>query len=108
MTATDSDDDDVSFTEAYDQALADELANSRVDRIMGSQPPADIPGNVADEPRQQAAAAKQSEGDDLKPLDLDMNLVQNLLQSYTAQQGLAGPAGNLAGLLGLDLPQNTE
>ena len=108
MTATDSDDEDISFTEAYDQALADELASSRVDRSMGSHLPADTPGNAAHKAKQQAAAAEQSEGDELKLLDLDLNLVQNLLQSYTAQQGLAGPAGNLAGLLGLDLPHDTE
>ena len=40
----------------------------------------------------------------LQPIDLDMNLVKNLLKSVAAQQGAAGPASNLAGLLGLDLP----
>ena len=40
----------------------------------------------------------------MAPVDVDMNLVQNLLASYDAQQGLAGPVGNLAGMLGLQLP----
>ena len=38
------------------------------------------------------------------PVDVDLNLVQNLLASYEAQEGLAGPVGNLAGMLGLQMP----
>ena len=33
-----------------------------------------------------------------------MNLVKSLLASYGEQGGLPGPAGNLAGLMGLKLP----
>ncbi|MEW5316553.1 MAG: hypothetical protein WDW38_007920 [Sanguina aurantia] len=43
--------------------------------------------------------------DDLQPVDLDLNLVKNLIRSYTSQQGMSGPASNLAGLLGLELPR---
>ena len=46
--------------------------------------------------------------DSLMPVDLDLNLVQNLLESYSSQQGLSGPASNLAGLLGLRLPDNAD
>lgn len=44
-----------------------------------------------------------SQEDDMTPVDLDMNLVQNLLSSYQAQEGMAGPTSNLAGMLGLQL-----
>lgn len=47
-------------------------------------------------------------GDKLTPVDLDMNLVKNLLRSAAAQHGLAGPATNLAGMLGLNLPQGMD
>ena len=33
--------------------------------------------------------------DDFRPVDVDMNVVKNLLQSYNAQDGLAGPGSNL-------------
>lgn len=33
-----------------------------------------------------------------------MNLVENLLASFAAQEGLPGPVGNLAGMMGLQLP----
>ena len=101
LTATDSDDDEASFMHAYDDVLAQELSSSRVGSILHSS---------ADKGDHQGAQARAEteRGDDVKPVDLDTNLVRNLLQSYTAQQGLAGPAGNLAGLLGLNIPDNTE
>ncbi len=51
-------------------------------------------------------AAKQEQ--ELQPVDLDVNLVENLLASYAGQQGLPGPASNLAGLMGISLPDNKD
>ena len=44
----------------------------------------------------------------LPPVDVDLNLVQSLLASYSAQEGLPGPASNLLGALGLALPEDTD
>jgi len=55
-----------------------------------------------------SSAAAQDRKDELQPVDLDVNLVENLLASYTGQQGLPGPASNLAGLMGISLPDNYE
>ena len=44
----------------------------------------------------------------MQPVDLDLNLVENLLASYAGQQGLPGPASNLAGLMGISLPDNKD
>ena len=41
--------------------------------------------------------------DDSRPIDVDLNLVKNLLDSYSAQQGLPGPASTILGGLGLGL-----
>ena len=105
LTATDSDDDgdagDAGFMQAYDEVLADELSDSRVGSILA-------PAQTASTAGANAVHTQGSDDKDLKPVDLDTNLVRNLLQSYTAQQGLAGPAGNLAGLLGLELPANVD
>jgi hypothetical protein len=46
--------------------------------------------------------------DDLNPLDLDVNLISNMLESYSAQQGLPGPVSNICGDLGLILPDNKK
>ena len=40
----------------------------------------------------------------LRPVDVDFNLVKNMLASYSSQAGLPGPASNLLGLMGVQLP----
>ncbi|XP_060624785.2 protein ecdysoneless homolog [Anolis sagrei] len=49
-----------------------------------------------------------AEEPDLTPVDIDLNLVTNLLESYSAQDGLAGPASNLLQSMGVHLPENTD
>ncbi|NXM76189.1 ECD protein, partial [Serilophus lunatus] len=54
-------------------------------------------------------AAGSGAGDtELAPVDVDMNLVANLLESYSAQAGLAGPTSNILQSMGVYLPQNTD
>ncbi|XP_063817542.1 protein ecdysoneless homolog isoform X2 [Pseudophryne corroboree] len=45
---------------------------------------------------------------DLAPVDVDLNLVTNILESYSSQSGLAGPASNLLQSMGVHLPDNTD
>ncbi|EMP34956.1 Protein SGT1 [Chelonia mydas] len=45
---------------------------------------------------------------DLTPVDVDLNLVTNLLESYSAQAGLAGPASNILQSMGVHLPENSD
>ena len=52
--------------------------------------------------------AVTSESEDTRPVDLDLNLVKNLLASYSAQQGFSGPVSNLLGSLGLTLPEDAD
>ncbi|RMZ83326.1 hypothetical protein DV737_g1719, partial [Chaetothyriales sp. CBS 132003] len=44
--------------------------------------------------------------DDSSYNDIDANLVQNLLESFKAQAGAAGPTGNLMGLMGINMPRD--
>ncbi|KAM9804364.1 protein ecdysoneless homolog [Neosynchiropus ocellatus] len=46
--------------------------------------------------------------EEIQPLDLDLNLVTNLLESLSCQAGLAGPASNLLHSLGIHLPPNSD
>lgn len=48
---------------------------------------------------------EEAEGEDI---DLDYNLAKNLLESFKSQAGMAGPAGNLLGLMGMTLPRDEE
>ncbi|KAM0788022.1 hypothetical protein ACM66B_006221 [Microbotryomycetes sp. NB124-2] len=45
-------------------------------------------------------------GGDEEMSSSDLNLVKNFLQSFQSQGGFAGPAGNLAGRMGFNLPQD--
>jgi hypothetical protein len=50
----------------------------------------------------------EDEDEELQPVDVDINLVQSLLASYSGQQGLPGPVSNLAGLMGISLPDDKD
>ncbi len=41
-------------------------------------------------------------------VDIDYNLAKNLLESFKSQGGMAGPTGNLLGLMGFQLPRDEE
>jgi hypothetical protein len=108
--------------EAYGQAMDVQLAGTRMVDSFERAPTAAGPAGAQQQPQQGgAAAAAAAEGGEgagepaaedaaatssaaLRPVDIDMNLVKSLLASYGEQGGLPGPAGNLAGLMGLKLP----
>lgn len=46
--------------------------------------------------------------EDFTPVDVDINLVKSLIDSFSSQEGLPGPATNLLGLMGLQLPQDAK
>ncbi|OAR01296.1 hypothetical protein LLEC1_02717 [Akanthomyces lecanii] len=41
-------------------------------------------------------------------VDVDYNLAKNLLESFKSQGGMAGPTGNLLGLMGIQLPRDED
>ncbi|XP_063020341.1 protein ecdysoneless homolog [Melospiza melodia melodia] len=49
-----------------------------------------------------------AEAAELAALDVDMNLVAKLLESYSAQAGLAGPTSSILQSLGVNLPESSE
>ncbi|KPP70279.1 protein SGT1-like [Scleropages formosus] len=54
------------------------------------------------------AVELQGEDEEIQPLDVDLNLVTNLLESLSSQEGLAGPASNLLQSMGFHVPQNSD
>ena len=83
-----SDSDDEEFDDRYAAALAEQLAGTKV-----------APGGEG-----RAAGAADADDGGLKPVDVDLGVVSNLLASVESQDGLPGPAGNLLGLMGVTLP----
>lgn len=56
---------------------------------------------------QSAQSVNDSDNDD-DEVDIDYNLAKNLLESFKSQGGMAGPAGNLMGLMGFQLPRDED
>lgn len=48
----------------------------------------------------------EEEDDEFQPVNIDVNLVKNMLESYGAQQGLPGPASNILNSMGIALPKD--
>ncbi|KAI9731473.1 MAG: hypothetical protein M1818_007863 [Claussenomyces sp. TS43310] len=63
-----------------------------------------------------AATAKQTKSSDHggedpesdidRDIDIDFNLAKNMLESFKSQAGMAGPGGNLMGMMGMQLPRD--
>ncbi|KAJ3499784.1 hypothetical protein NLG97_g46 [Lecanicillium saksenae] len=51
---------------------------------------------------------KGGEEDTDEEIDIDYNLAKNLLESFKSQAGMAGPTGNLLGLMGFQLPRDED
>lgn len=92
------------FMEAYSDALKDELKKTSLTKSFVR---AEDPSSAGDKNKAQSDV-KGTENEDLRPVDIDVNLVQSLLDSFSSQQGLPGPASNLLGLMGLQLPDDSK
>ncbi|XP_069741609.1 protein ecdysoneless homolog isoform X2 [Narcine bancroftii] len=55
-----------------------------------------------------AAEAESEDYLNTLPVDVDLNLVENLLESYSSQAGLPGPVSNILQSMGLRLPDNKD
>ena len=88
------------FRAAYAAALDEQL--------RGTAMASDFARTPAPGPAPATAAGAGDEDEAMRPVDVDLNLVQSLLASYTAQEGLPGPASTMLGLLGLALPDDAD
>ncbi|KAK4246341.1 SGT1 protein-domain-containing protein [Corynascus novoguineensis] len=64
------------------------------------------PDPAPSEQNEEEEEEEEEESD--KEVDIDYNLAKNLLESFKSQAGMAGPAGNLLGLMGMTLPRDEE
>lgn len=55
-----------------------------------------------------AQADEEDEEDEEAPVDVQLNLVKNVLESFKSQQGLPGPVGNMLSQFGFVLPGDDE
>ncbi|KAH6653722.1 SGT1 protein-domain-containing protein [Truncatella angustata] len=64
--------------------------------------------DVEDTGKGKGTEAAQSDGEESgdDEVDIDYNLAKNLLESFKGQAGMAGPAGNILGMMGMKLPRD--
>lgn len=55
-----------------------------------------------------SAAKEDWEDESDEDINIDFNLAKNLLESFKSQAGMAGPGGNLLGMMGMQLPRDEE
>lgn len=113
------DDEEVQNGESQEQAGAEELDNLRkyMDEMDQELQSTNIgksftknnrASNKADTSKNSSAALMSELEEEIQPLDLDLNLISNLLESLASQAGLAGPASNLLQSLGIHIPPNAD
>lgn len=76
---------------------------------LGSKQPFETFGLQQDDLKEESDARTPEEpGVDDEDVEIDINLAKNLLESFKSQGGMAGPTGNLMGLMGLQLPRDED
>uniref|UniRef100_UPI00358F6095 protein ecdysoneless homolog n=1 Tax=Myxine glutinosa TaxID=7769 RepID=UPI00358F6095 len=61
-----------------------------------------------EEDTEEMKKGEDEENEQVTPVDIDLNLVQNLLESLGSQEGLAGPVANILHGMGITLPPATD
>ncbi|RMB93193.1 hypothetical protein DUI87_30315 [Hirundo rustica rustica] len=96
----------VGSLKAYMNEMDHELAQTNVGKSFTTQKRG--ASSVEAATSESAGPDSGAEDAELAPVDADMNLVANLLESYSAQAGLAGPTSNILQSMGVNLPENTD
>ncbi|KAK0603902.1 hypothetical protein LWI29_009917 [Acer saccharum] len=91
------------FMHSYADALNNELKNTTLKKSF-------VRANEESSKKIEGAsnATDLDMDEDFTPVDVDVNLVKNLLDSFSYQEGLPGPTSNLLGLMGVKLPQDAN
>ncbi|KAM9232901.1 protein ecdysoneless homolog [Leptosomus discolor] len=96
----------ISSLKSYMNEMDRELAHTSVGKSFTTQKKG--ASSVKATTAQSAGPDCGAEGTELTPVDVDMNLVANLLESYSAQSGRAGPTSNILQSMGVYLPENVD
>ncbi|KAM3327826.1 protein ecdysoneless [Capsicum galapagoense] len=92
------DEEGAAFMHSYSDALNEELKGTTLSNTF-------VRANGESVKKDEGTStATESMEEEFTPVDVDFNLVKNFLDSFSSQDGLPGPASNLLGLMGLQLP----
>ncbi|CAN0878460.1 Protein ecdysoneless homolog [Linum grandiflorum] len=91
------------FASSYSTALNKELKDTAVGKTF-----VNATGQTSKQNEGTSNAVDDDMDEEFNPIDVDFNLVKNLLDSFSSQQGQPGPASNLLGLMGVHLPDDSN
>ena len=118
--AIDSDDSDIELEEKEIKELMAQMESElnqhgALDLDPKPKKPAAIDNKASRAKRDAKAGQKTAAGEEEEEeasgdeeIDLDYNLAKNLLESFKSQAGMAGPAGNILSMMGMQLPRDEE
>eukprot|EP01083_Nonionella_stella_P289737 985953_1 len=86
----------------YMDVMDDQIARTK----LGTDFERFDPPEKSQEQKHETDELKNSEA--IQPVNLDMNLVKNLLESYSSQHGVPGPTSTILNSMGLRLPENAD
>ncbi|GLT33673.1 hypothetical protein SLA2020_082380 [Shorea laevis] len=90
------------FMPSYSDAMNEELKNTSLRKSFITATEHSSNKNEG------TSSAMEDTDEDFSPVNVDFNLVKNLLDSISSQEGLPGPASNLLGLMGVQLPKDDK
>lgn len=96
-----SDGEDDTFRQSYSDAMNEELKATTLQKSF-------VRANEQIPKHEGTSHAAEDMDEEFSPVDVDVNLVKSLLDSFSTQQGLPGPASNLLGLMGVQFPQDAK
>ncbi|XP_076324872.1 ecdysoneless cell cycle regulator isoform X2 [Tachypleus tridentatus] len=97
----------------YMGVMDEELAQTNIglsfERILPSQPTTSSQ-QVDQKQEENKNQTLSTEGDHLQvqPIDVDLTVLKNILESYNSQQGMPGPATSILSSMGFQLPENAD
>ncbi|KAF5749736.1 protein SGT1 [Tripterygium wilfordii] len=97
---SDNEDGEETFMHTYSDALNNQLKNTTLEKSFVRA------GDHSLQKNEGTSTATEDMDEEFRPVDVDLNLVKSLLDSFSSQQGQAGPASNLLGLMGVQLPRD--
>ncbi|KAE8590831.1 hypothetical protein XENTR_v10018223 [Xenopus tropicalis] len=103
-------DDPLRSLHSYMEIMDRELAQTNIGKSFTTKTKMSATTHAGAQKAEDSSSEDDNTADDvrLSQVDVDLNLVTNLLQSYSSQAGLAGPASNILQSMGIHLPDNTD
>ncbi|KAE8655855.1 Protein SGT1-like protein [Hibiscus syriacus] len=99
---SDQEDGENSFMHSYSNVMNDELKSTTLKKSF-------VHANEQTSNKNEGTSnAAEDMEEEFSAVDVDVNLVKNLLDSFSCQQGHPGPTSNLLGLMGVKLPKDTS